>query len=648
MKINTSFLIAFFFLFSCNLDAQNETIYNDDPQQRLPIGVEKPRHHFISATGKKIDKARIEPPFWWTDLKNPSLEILLYDQDIGGCDVSIKNDLGIKLKKVERVQNPNYLFLQMEIGPGAKAGTFTIELAKAGDTKTYSYELKKRNKNPNRIQGLSSSDFIYLLMPDRFANGDYSNDSVDGMTQTGINREKVFFRHGGDIQGVMNHLDYLKELGITTLWLNPVLENDQPYESYHGYAITDHYHIDRRLGSNEIYVQFVKKCHDLGLKVIMDIVPNHVGSEHWFIKDLPSEDWIHQWKDFTKPIYRSSLIMDPHAAKSDRQRLTDGWFDNHMPDLNQKNPHLANYLIQSYIWWLEYSGQDSYRVDTYFYSDPEFMSHFAGRLEEEYPQLGMFGETWVQATALQAFFTQNNGLVEGYNAHLPGVTDFQMHFALEEALNQAQSWNGGITKVYYTLAQDFLYEKPSRNVLFLDNHDTSRFLSTVGEDENKFKSGIAFLLTMRGIPSLYYGTELLFTGFSNPDGLVRQDFPGGWKSDSVNKFKTSGRTVKEQAAFDYIKKLATYRKNTPALQVGKLTQFVPENGIYVFFRYDDETTVMVLMNTNNQAATISTKRFEERMLGFSKAKNVATDSVLTDLTEINIERNSTLVLELQN
>ena len=411
-------------------------------------------------------------------------------------------------------------------------------------------------------------------MPDRFANGDYSNDSFDDMLQSGINRGKMFFRHGGDLQGIIDHLDYLKELGVTALWLNPVLENDQPYASYHGYAITDHYNIDRRFGDNELYKTFVEKCHEKGIKVIMDIIFNHCGHEHWLIKDLPAEDWVHQWPEFTRSNFRASVINDPYASKTDTKKLLEGWFDYSMPDLNQQNERLANYLIQNTIWWVEYSGQDAYRIDTWFFPDQDFLSRWAKRMQQEFPRLGMYGETWAQMMSVQASFAEDSGLTDEYNSHLPGITDFQLNFAIEEALTQKQSWTGGAARLYYTLAQDYLYEDPLRNVIFLDNHDKSRFFSTIGEDIDKYKSGMAFLLTMRGIPSIYYGTELLFAAISDPDGKVRQDFPGGWKEDKINKFNVSGRTAAEKDAFEYVKKLANYRKNTPALD-----GLVPGDGV---------------------------------------------------------------------
>lgn len=626
--------------------AQEESIYNDDPEQRLPVGTEKPSYGLIKADGKNFSKARVEPPFWWTDMVSDELEILLYDKNISTAKVRVFYP-GVTINKVHRTENPNYLFVNLTVGKGTKPGKFDIILQSRDFTKSYPYELKARENSAGRNQGLAPDDFIYLLMPDRFANGDPSNDSVEGMRQTGINRDKMFFRHGGDLKGIVDNLDYFEELGVTALWINPVLENDQAYESYHGYAITDFYNIDRRFGSNEDYKNLVEKCHERGIKVIMDIIHNHVGDGHWFFQDLPTEDWIHQYEDFTRTTYRAPTLMDPYASKADKALMTDGWFDHHMPDLNQQNEHLATYLTQSNIWWMEYSGQDAYRVDTYAYPDQEFMADWGARMQEEYPGYVFYGETWVHGPGVQAQFTEDNDLRGEYNSHMPAVTDFQMYYAINEALTKPMGWTEGVSRIYFTLAQDFLYEDPYRNVTFLDNHDLSRFYSMVGEDINKFKSGINFLLTMRGTPMMYYGTEILMKNFTDPDGKVREDFPGGWEGDALNKFTAAGRTEAENDAFNHVKTLANYRKNTPALQTGKLTQFVPQDGVYTYFRHDRDKTIMVIMNTTDQPRKVKTAHYSELMNGYTAAANVINGEVLNDLSEIELGQNSSVVLELR-
>lgn len=648
MKVKLLSLLFLLSLFTVPACAQIQNIYDNDPAQKIPLGMERVKHRFIPATGGKVDKVRIEPPFWWTGMVHPELEVLIYDQNIGDFEVSLSAANGISINKVHRVQNPNYLFVELEIGPGARPGKFDIVLTKAKERKTYPYELKEKGDGANyQEKRLTPGDFIYLIMPDRFANGDYSNDSFKDMNQAGINRDKMYFRHGGDIQGVINNLDYIEELGVTAIWLNPVQENNQHYESYHGYAVTDFYNVDKRLGTNELYKKFVDECHARGLKVVMDIIFNHCGSEHWFIKDMPSEDWIHQWPEFTRPVYRGSIVPDPYASKSDRERLLNGWFDNHMPDLNQNNPRLANYLIQNIIWWTMYTGQDAYRIDTYFYPDPDFMARWAKRMQEEFPGIGMFAEAWEQTVPTQAYFSENNNLVEGFNAHMPSVKDFQLYFAILDALNQPNGWTQGVVRLYYILSQDFLYEDPLRNVLFLDNHDLGRFYSMVGEDQDKLKAGLAFMMTTRGIPSMYYGTEILLKGFTDPDGKVRQDFPGGWKEDKVNKFVAEGRTKEENEIFEYVRALAHYRMANPVLQLGKLTHFVPDDGIYVYFRHNGEKTVMCILNANNSQKALKTERFAERMKGYQKGLNIATGEMINDLSSITVDRYSNLVLELR-
>ncbi len=637
------YIVCALLLFFPALDAQEE---EGGIMQKFPEGISEPEHRIIPTGGGPVDEARVHPPHWWTGMEWRPLQVLIYDTNAGEGQVSVDHP-GVSLLGVERVDNPNYLFVNLDIGPGTPPGTFNIEVKGEGWQTSYPYELMARDASPGRAQGLDASDLIYLIMPDRFANGDPSNDSVEGMTQTGIDREKLLFRHGGDIQGVIDHLDYLEDLGVTAIWLNPVLENDQPYESYHGYAITDHYKVDPRFGDNELYRDLVREAHARGLKVIMDIVHNHVGLNHWFIQDLPDPDWIHQFEEFTQTTYRAPTLMDPHVARADKERMLDGWFDKHMPDLNQQHPLLANYLIQNHIWWTEYSGHDAYRIDTYAYNDPDFMADWAMAMQAVFKRFNFFGETWVHGPAVQAQFTEGNYLRENYNSHLPAVTDFQLYYALQEALTQPQGWTNGVARIYYTLAQDFLYEDPTRNVLFLDNHDLGRWQSIIGGDANAYRSGLALLMTMRGIPMLYYGTEILLEGQGGAFGEGgRIDFPGGWPGDPVNKFDPSGLDPNEKEAFAFLRRLAQYRKDTPALQTGHLTQFVPEDGIYVYFRHDPETTVMVVYNSNPENRRVSTDRYRERMAGYGAATDVLSGSELSDISMLSLEPRETLVLEL--
>lgn len=590
---------------------------------------------------------RVEPSFWWVGMNNPKLQLVVHGNGIASRDVKL-DYAGVTLSKVHKVENPNYLFLDLLVSTEAKPGKFNIEFQGKNQKKlSYTYELKARDKSPNRIQGITNKDFMYLIMPDRFANGDKRNDVIKGMQETALNRDSMYYRHGGDLQGIIDHLDYLEDLGVTALWLNPVLENDQPKTSYHGYANTENYKIDPRFGDNALYKKLVDESHARGIKVIKDLVHNHFGSQHWILKDMPSKDWVHNWPEFTKSSFKDQVLFDPYASEADRKIMTDGWFDGHMPDLNQKNDFVKNYLTQSHIWWIEYAGLDGFRLDTYAYNDPEFMAEWAKYIKAEYPRFTFFAETWVHGIPNQAYFTQGNTINRGFDTELPGVTDFQTLWGINETLNGKFGWNEGVNKLYTTLASDFMYQDATRNVVFLDNHDLSRFYSVIGEDFDDYKSGIAWLLTTRGIPQLYYGTEILMKNFSNPDGLVREDFKGGWAGDRENKFTAQGRNQKENEAFNFVHRLANYRKNNEVLQTGKLMQYVPENGLYVYFRYNAEKTVMIIMNTNDTASDLSLIRFNERMNGFTKAVNVISSQQINSLQTINIPAKTTFVLELQ-
>jgi len=588
---------------------------------------------------------RIEPMFWWAGMRNPKLQLLVHGKNIGQKEVVLQYS-GVSLEKVGKVENPNYLFLNLIIDPSAKPGKFPILFRQKGQKDlSYSYELKTRN-NGRKAQGVTGKDFIYLIMPDRFANGDPKNDRIKGMNDQSLNRDSIFQRHGGDLQGIIDHLDYLQELGITTLWLNPVLENDEPSASYHGYANTENYKVDRRLGSNESYKKLVDLCHQKGMKVIQDLVHNHIGDKHFTWLDMPMKNWVHQWPKYTQTTYRDQTVMDPHASFADKKRMQDGWFDRHMPDMDQQNPYVQNYITQSHIWWIEYAGVDGFRLDTYAYNDPQYMADWGKKVKTEYPQLSVFGETWVSSEANQAYFTQGNTVNRGLDTELPGVTDFQLKDAIYDALNGKLGWTDGVNKLYTVLSRDFLYQDASRNNIFLDNHDISRFVSVVNEDMTKYKSGIALLMTLRGIPQLYYGTEVWMKNFANPDGLVRLDFKGGWKGDKENKFSESGRNAKENEAFDYVKKLANYRKTASALQTGKLMQFVPEDGVYVFFRYDSLNTIMVMYNGNEKAQDVKLERFSERLNGFKTATEIISRKKLNKLDSVNLPAKTAWIFEL--
>lgn len=555
------------------------------------------------------------PPNWWVGFEQDTLQILIHQKDVGERTV-ILNHPSVKLLKQEGTANPNYLFVDLLIKPDTKPGPVDLELIhKSGKPQILKYDLLERSEGSKNRFGVDSEDLIYLIFPDRFANGDESNDVDPTKIDQRIIRDSMFVRHGGDISGIKQRLDYVSDLGATALWINPLLENDQPLESYHGYAYTDHYEIDSRFGTNQEYTELVDAAHSKDLKVLIDVVFNHVGNEHWLFKDMPDSTWFNWWDEFQRTSYRAPTLLDPHASELDRKIMSDGWFTHHMPDLNQRNSKLAKYLIQNSIWWVESSGVDGFRIDTYAYSDQDFMRNWAKAIKAEYPKLSFFGETWVHGATIQSFFTEKNGVRGNFDSHLPGVTDFQSYYAINEALTKEQGWIEGAARLYYTLAKDGIYEDPMANVVFLDNHDLSRFYSMVNQDFQKWKMGITWLLTTRGIPMIYYGTEILMKNFADPDGKVREDFPGGWKDDPINKFKEEGRTKSENDAFDFLQNLARFRKESDALKTGKMIQFVPVDGIYVYFRVSENETVMVVLNTSDKDKQIDLSRFDECIKG---------------------------------
>ena len=606
---------------------------------------------FTEVFAQKPDIQRINPTNWWVGMKNPNLQILLYGNNIASHKISLKAYAGVKIKQIHKVENPNYVFVDLEISQLAKAGTIELTLGGGAETNKILYELKTRNAKPEAV---TQADVVYLLMPDRFSNGDESNDKFADMIDSSSDRQSPWLRHGGDLQGVTNHLDYIKELGATALWMTPVIENNQPLtneggtmrSAYHGYGFTDHYNVDKRLGGNEAYLKLIKAAHAKGIKVVQDAVYNHVGINHWFIKDMPSKDWLNQWDTYTNTSYKDQPLIDIHASAYDKKISSNGWFVPFLPDLNQKNPFVANFLIQHALWTTEYFDIDAWRIDTYIYNDMEFMNRCNKAILDEHPTMLLFGESAVNSVISQSYFTKNN-LAIPFKCNLPSSCDFQVQTAINGALNEKYDWNGGVNKLYQTLAQDLVYQNPERLVPFVENHDSDRYFSVIGEDYNKYKMGLTWLYTLRGIPQMYYGTEILMKNFKNPtDAEVRRDFPGGWKGDKDNKFVASGRNEKENEAFDWNKKLLNYRKTSAALTSGKMTQFVPFDGIYVYFRHTDSQTVMIVTNSNASEKEVKTTSFVEILKNAKSAKNVITDENLSDISTIKIPAMTALVLEI--
>ncbi len=588
------------------------------------------------------------PTHWWTGMKWNKVQVMLHGDAIANADRGFSVQYpGVKLLKTHKVANPNYVFLDLLISAAARPGTVKIKVNRAGGSLEIPFPLKARRagNGTQYAKGVDTRDFIYLILPDRFSNGDPSNDRIPGMRDQSLNRDTVFNRHGGDIQGIINHLDYLQDLGVTALWLNPVIENDRPERTEHGYAFTNHYVIDRRLGGAKAYQELIDKAHGRGMKVIQDAVYNHVDSNHFSILDMPMPDWVHNWKTYTNTTYKDQVAFDPYASAIDRKKLFDGWFTRQMPDLNQQNPFVANYLIQHALWTVEEFGIDGWRIDTYAYNDLPFMNRCNKALMDEFPKLTLFGETWFHGVPNQAYFTENN-LNTGFRSNLQGATDFQALWGIQDALTRDFGWTDGVNKLYTTLAQDFLYKDPTRNVLFLDNHDVARFFSVLNEDVTKYKTALSWLFTCRGIPQMYYSSELATTGITWPnDGLVRLDFPGGWPGDKVNKFTQEGRTDKDNEIWNHVRTLAQFRKTSSALSTGKMMQYVPVDGVYAYFRYDARQTVMVVMNTAKENRTIQPADFAERTAGFTRFRNVVTGETGT-LSDFSLGSYQSVVLEL--
>ncbi len=590
----------------------------------------------------------VEPPNWWVGMKTKSIQILFHNDKIDLTAYSPEvSYAGVSLKDIRKVGNPHFLFLTVEFSDAAKPGQIPFTFV-SGKTKfTYNYELKAKSTETNRIQGFNSSDVVYLIMPDRFSNGDAKNDSIAGMPE-GVNRNKGEARHGGDLKGITNHLDYIKDLGVTAIWLNPVLENKQKRSSYHGYAITDLYHVDKRFGGNADYLTFIDKSHSMGLKVIQDMVMNHIGNDHWLMHDMPEKNWVHQFPEFTRSNYQGNVISDPYQSKFDLTKMADGWFDTTMPDVNQNNELLATYLIQNSLWWIEFAGLDGIRMDTHPYPDKNFMSRWCKAVIDEYPAFNIVGEVWINSIPTTAYWQKGMINKDGYQSNLPTVTDFPFCFTVAQALNEQPGWDTGMRRLYTLLSQDFIYPDPNRNLTFLDNHDMTRFFLSVGRDINKFKMGLAFLLTTRGIPELYYGTELLMDGDGGHHPNIRKDFPGGWEGDATNAFSSQGRSAEQNEAFDYMKKLLNWRKGEKAIHSGKLTHFIPEDNIYVYFRYDGSKTIMVAMNANTATKKLSAQRFAEIIHQGMTGLNVMTGASISDLSTIDLPAMSATIVELKN
>ncbi|WP_207506834.1 glycoside hydrolase family 13 protein [Telluribacter humicola] len=587
---------------------------------------------------------RMEPASWWIGMKNPDVQLMLYGKNIATYRPTL-NYPGVTLKQVASLENPNYLFITLSIAPTAKPGTVGIELKKANDTQKVDFTLLERRNGSAERKGFDGSDVIYLITPDRFANGNPSNDTTHDTTEK-TDRKNEHGRHGGDIQGIINHLDYIRDMGFTAIWNMPLLENNQPQYSYHGYAISDFYKVDPRFGTNADFSKLSAQAKDRGIKTIMDVVLNHCGIAHWWMKDLPSKDWINFPDNYQQTNHRRETHQDPHASQYDKTLESDGWFVPTMPDLNQRNPFMATYLIQNTIWWIEYADLGGLRVDTYPYSDKAFLTEWSRRVMEEYPHLNVVGEEWSLNPALVAFWQRGKQNANGYVSHLPSLMDFPLQAATIQALTSDDA--RGLEKLYEVLANDFLYPEPDNLVIFLDNHDMSRYHTQIKENLDLYKMGLVYLLTTRGIPQIYYGTEILATNpKSDSHGEIRMDFPGGWTGDKTNAFAGKGLSAKEQEAQAFMRKLLNWRKNTTAIHQGKLIHYGPEQGAYVYFRYDDKGKYMIVLNKNKDQVALPLAKYSEVPTGQRTFTDVLSGEKLTNPTTVPVAARGFRILKVE-
>lgn len=588
---------------------------------------------------------KVAPSFWWASMNNPELQVLLYGEQISSADVSISSD-DIVLQEVVKQDNPNYLLLYLNTSEAAPQ-TFDICLKQGKKQTVIPYELKQRRADAAQIEGFNSSDVLYLIMPDRFANGDASNDVIPGMLEDRVDRNDSFARHGGDFKGIEQHLDYIADLGVTSVWLNPIQENDMQGGSYHGYAITDYYQADRRFGSNEEFRTLVEQAHSKGLKIVMDMIFNHCGSENYLFKDMPSKDWFNFKGNYVQTTFKTATQSDPYASDYEKKIAVDGWFTQSMPDFNQRNRHVATYLIQSSIWWIEYAGINGIRQDTHPYADFDMMARWCKAVNDEYPRFNIVGETWLGNNVLISYWQKNSPLAHPRNSYLPTVMDFPLMDHMNKAFDEETTDGyGGLSRLHEYLSQDIVFADPMHLLTFLDNHDTSRFYRSEADTKNldRYKQALAFLLTTRGIPQIYYGTEILMAADkANGDGLLRCDFPGGWQNDTHNYFDAANRTALQNEAFSYLKKLLQWRKGNEVIAKGKLKHFSPHQGVYAYERKHGDQSVVVFLNGTDREQTIDLSAYQE-ILPRTSARNVLEGKEVEIGKELTLSQRGVCVL----
>ncbi len=590
----------------------------------------------------------LEPSSWWVRMQHDRVELMVHGTGIAAATPRIARQ-GVRIVSVEKIANPNYLFVTVVIAPDAKPGEFAIEFVGNGKVVAmHPWRLDAREPGSAQRRGFDASDAIYLVTPDRFANADLRNDSVSGMKET-ADRGNPNGRHGGDIAGIRQHLDYIAGLGFTQLWSTPLLENNQPKYSYHGYAITDLYRVDPRFGSNEDYRALSREAKAHGVGLIMDVVLNHIGSGHWWMQDLPSADWINNGGKFFQTNHRRTTLQDPHAAPRDRETFLAGWFGPDMPDLNQRNPHLARYLIQNSLWWIEYAGLSGIREDTFGYADTAFVSQWAKEILDEYPHFAMVGEEWSVNPAIVAHWQRGKINRDGHVPYMPSMMDFPIHTTLRDVLPQQDTrYESSWVPLYEMLGNDFLYPDSGRLVVFAENHDTTRLLALLDGDIGLWKIAMAYVATVRGTPQFYYGSEVLVRGpKERHDGELRADMPGGWSGDAANAFTGKGLSIAQLDAQAYIRKLFEWRKRTPVVQYGRLTHFAPEGSTYVYFRHDGKHVVMVALNKGDAAKNISLDRFNDFVKQGERAHDVLNDRDIQLGASLTLPAKSATILELR-
>jgi glycosidase len=597
----------------------------------------------VRATGVE----RIEPANWWIGMVHHQVELMVHGTGIAATTPRIGR-AGVELVDVQRTDNPNYLFVTVDIAADAAPGEVAIDFVERGNVvATKAWRIDAREPGSAQRRGFTDADAIYLVTPDRFADGDPSNDRVPGLREA-ANRGDPNGRHGGDLAGIRRHLDYIASMGFTQLWITPVLENDQPEHSYHGYAITDLYRTDPRMGSNEDYRALSREAKAQGIGLVMDVVLNHIGSGHWWMRDLPAKDWINHPGEYVETNHRRTTIQDPHAAPEDRERFVAGWFTRSMPDLNQRNPHLARYLVQNTLWWIESAGLSGIREDTFGYADTGFLSTWAKAVLDEYPRFSMVGEEWSANPATVAHWQRGKANPDGHVPYMPSMMDFPVHIALRGALSQPEGGDTGWTNVYEALSNDFLYPDPGALVLFAENHDTPRLLAQLDGDVASWKLAMAFVATTRGTPQFYYGSEVLLRGpKERHDGELRADMPGGWADDAADAFTGAGLSAAQRDAQDWIRALFNWRKRTPLLHDGKLVHYAPQDGVYVYFRCDDRGTVMVALNRNPRTTPLALARFARFLPPGARAREALDGKPVALGTSLELPAESATILEIR-